>query len=182
MHLFRRLLPLAFFACAAAQAAQTYLAASADGAYVIDAQSQTAWPRCVEGMQWNGKTCTGTPRLLTYGQAQALAAERWKAEGVAWRLPRVKELQRLVDKNAQPPGLDARLFPQAPAGWHWSATANVNTRAVNPYNYGTVMRGGEGGSRLSVQEGWAVHLGTGEAQPDMARSQALPVRLVRPWP
>ena len=45
----------------------------------------------------------------------ARAGERWKAEGVNWRLPRVSELQRLVQQiPAQPPGLDLTVFPAAP--------------------------------------------------------------------
>jgi hypothetical protein len=171
--------------CAAAQtasSAQPQLLASADGAYVIDVQTQLAWPRCVEGMSWNGKTCTGSPRLLTHAQAQALAAQRWKAEGVGWRLPRVNELKRLVDKAAKPSGLNPRLFPNAPADWHWTGTANVNTASVNPYAYGNVARGGAGESRLSAQQGWAVDMGSGEARPDMGRGTPLPVRLVRPAP
>ena len=75
---------------------------SADGAYVLDQRAGLAWPRCVEGMQWNGKTCTGQPLLLDRAEATALASERWKAEGVGWRIPRAAELQRLVDKSLSP--------------------------------------------------------------------------------
>lgn len=189
MHALRLYWPLlALCAAAAAQAgpalsaAQPHLAPSADGAYVIDSQTRMAWARCVEGMRWNGKACAGSPRLLTQAQALALASERWKAEGVAWRLPRVNELKRLVDKSTQPPGLNPRLFPNAPEDWHWTATANVNTSTVNPYAYGNVARGGAGESRLSVQQGWAVDMATGDARSDMGRGTPLPVRLVRPAP
>ncbi|QNP60007.1 DUF1566 domain-containing protein [Paenacidovorax monticola] len=161
---------------------QPHLVPSDDGAYVIDTLAKIAWPRCVEGMHWTGKTCTGTAQLFTHAQAQALATARWKAEGVAWRLPRVNELRRLVDKSTQPPALNPRLFPRAPAEWHWTATANVNTSTVNPYAYGNVARGGAGESRLSVQQGWAVDMGSGEARSDMGRGSPLPVRLVRPAP
>ena len=157
-------------------------ALSADGAYVIDSAAQLAWPRCVEGMQWSGKTCTGRPRLLDRAEAAALAAERWKAEGVDWRLPRVPELQRLIDKSISPPGLNPALFPAAPGSWHWSATANVGGRGGNPYNYGTVMQGaggGNGAGQMALLNGWAVSLSTGEARGDAARGSRLPVRLVR---
>ena len=89
-----------------AQAADSQVVAdwslSADGAYVLDQRAGLAWPRCVEGMQWNGKTCTGQPLLLDRAEATALASERWKAEGVGWRIPRAAELQRLVDKSLSP--------------------------------------------------------------------------------
>ena len=79
---------------------------TADGAYVVDASGRLTWPRCVEGMAWNGKTCTGQPRLMTHGEAVALASARFKAEGVAWRLPRLTELRRWAAHAARvpPPG------------------------------------------------------------------------------
>lgn len=155
---------------------------SADGAYVIDVRARLAWPRCVEGMTWNGSTCLGQPQMLDHGQAQNLASTRWKAENVRWRLPTSHELQRLVSRQTQPPGLDAWLFPAAPAGWHWSGSSTVNTAPVNPYNYGNVMQGRteDNTNRLDFLRGWAVNLTTGEAAGDVNRRSRLPVRLVRP--
>jgi len=166
----------------AAAASVNTFTLSPDGTYVIDARTHLAWPRCVEGMRWNGKTCTGTAQLFTYAQAQALAKERWKAEGVRWRLPRVNELRRLVNRSAQPPTLDPVLFPATPMEWHWTGTASVNTATVNPYAYGNVQRGGQGESGMSPQKGWAVDMETGEATGNMGKGTQLPVRLVRPQP
>lgn len=163
-------------------AAAAALSPSADGTYVLDTRAKLAWPRCVEGMQWNGRTCTGEPGLFTYAQAQALATARWKAEGVRWRLPRVNELRRLVDRSKQPPMLSPTLFPATPMQLHWTGTASVNTATVNPYAYGNVARGGQGESGLSVQQGWAVDMETGEAQGQVGKATRLPVRLVRPMP
>ncbi|RYF26808.1 MAG: DUF1566 domain-containing protein [Comamonadaceae bacterium] len=167
---------------ARASAAAPQLTASADGAYVLDARTHLAWSRCVEGMRWNGRTCTGSAELFTYSQAQALARDRWKTEGVRWRLPRVNELRRLVNRATQPPSLDAVLFPATPMEWHWTSTASVNTATVNPYAYGNVQRGGQGESGLTTQQGWAVDMETGEASGKMGRATRLPVRLVRPLP
>ncbi len=158
------------------------LVVSSDGALVIDTRARLAWPRCVEGMQWNGHTCAGVPQLLSYGEAQALARKRWQDSGVRWRLPRVNELRRLVNRNAQPRTVDATLFPNAPADWHWTGTASVNTATVNPYSYGNVVRGGEGESQLTVQQAWAVDMASGEARGDMGRASKLALRLVRPAP
>jgi len=155
---------------------------SEDGAYVVDARSKLAWSRCVQGMAWNGKTCTGKPLLMTHGEATALAAARAKAEGVAWRLPRVPELRRLAGKVGKPAGPDASLFPAAPQDWHWSVTASVNTARINPYDYDNIRQGRTGGNtdQIGVQQGWAVHLGTGEARGDVTKRSLLTVRLVRP--
>ena len=114
--------------------------------------------------------------------AQALARSRWQAEGVSWRLPRVPELRRLVDRTRQPPIVDPILFPATPMQWHWTGTASVNTATVNPYNYGNVARGGSGESGLQAQQGWAVDMETGEARGNVGKGTRLPVRLVRPLP
>lgn len=161
-------------------ATQPHLTVSADGQFVIDIRARLAWSRCVEGMSWNGSTCSGVPHLLTHTQAQSLAIKRWKAHNVAWRLPRVTELKRVVDKTTDPPALNPTLFPRAPVGWHWSATANVNTSTVNPYNYGTVMRGGQGEGSVSLVQGWAVDTGSGDASHEFGRGSPLFIRFVRP--
>ena len=155
---------------------------SQDGAYVIDQQARMAWPRCAEGMTWNGKTCTGKPKLMTHSEAKVHVAARAKVDGVAWRLPRAQELRYLVEKTNPARGLDPVLFPAAPGEWHWSSTANINMAPVNDYNYGNVMEGRTSANtnRIAFQQGWAVNLSTGEARGDASRSSHLPVRLVRP--
>ena len=154
----------------------------ADGALVIDTRAKIAWPRCVEGMRWDGKTCTGHASLLTYAEAKALATQRWKADGVRWRLPRVPELRRLVDRSAHPPAVDPMLFPNAPGGWQWTGTSSVNAGAVNPYAYENAARGGKRADELKVQHAWAVDMDSAKGRGDMPRGTALPVRLLRPAP
>lgn len=156
------------------------MAPTADGANVLDARARTVWARCVEGMQWDGTTCTGRALQLTRAEATARAKARGAADGKTWRLPRSLELRRLVDKQAKPPGVNAQLFPAAPGGLHWSGTANVRQLSVNPYNYDNVASGRtKGGSRLAALEGWAVDMDTGQAFGDVSRASKLPVRLVR---
>ena len=164
--------------------APTGMQISEDGALVIDKRSKVAWARCVEGTQWDGKTCAGLPLLFDRAEAMATASARSKAEGVAWRLPRANELRHLVNKRAVPSGVNPALFPSAPGTWHWSSSTRVRTGSINAYNYGNVMQGSTGGtsSQLgSFRNGWAVDMATGEASGDVARSSRLPVRLVRPY-
>ena len=167
----------------AAQADAPQLVLSEDGAYVIDIKAKLAWPRCVEGMVWDGKTCTGKPQLFDHAQANAHALARWKAEGIRWRLPHTTELKRLVDPRLTPPGLDPTLFPAAPREWHWSGTANIRAGGqVNQYSYDNIQQGrtNENADRMAYLHGWAVNLVTGEARGDVSKRSSLPLRLVRP--
>ncbi len=155
---------------------------SADGTQVHDPRSQLVWARCVEGMQWNGRTCAGQPELLTHGEALARAAERARAEGLPWRLPRVAELRRWAARNGRYPPETAALFPAAPLDWYWTLTAAIDTRAVNPYHYDNIQQGRTGAATLGVQQGWALNMASGEAQGDVSRRSRLVVRLVAASP
>lgn len=152
---------------------------AADGKFVIDTRAKLAWARCAEGMDWNGKACTGSAEVFNYKQAQTHAAERSKAEDQRWRLPRVNELKRLLDRSSKPQGLNPDLFPNAPRDWHWTGTASVNSTRVNSYNYSQVDRSNNLSS-LSAQQAWAVNAETLQATPDMGKGNALLLRLVRP--
>ena len=152
---------------------------AADGKSVIDTRAKLAWARCAEGMDWNGKACIGSAKVFNYKQAQTHAAERSKAEDQRWRLPRVNELKRLLDRSSKPQGLNPALFPSAPRDWHWTGTASVNSTRVNSYNYSQVDRSNNLSS-LSAQQAWAVNTETLQATPDMGKGNALLLRLVRP--
>jgi hypothetical protein len=157
-----------------------YFGLSDDGAYVLDVRAQVAWPRCVEGMQWNGKTCVGTPLLLDHGEAMARVRDLERLRGLRFRVPRVAELQGLVRKAAGPPGLDPHLFPASPSGWYWSATSSVSTARVNQYAYGNIVQGlnEQNANHIKFLHGWAVNASTGEAHDDVTKRTKLPVRLV----
>lgn len=173
-------LMLAFAMSTALAAEPPPLVVSADGGEFVDAASGLAWSRCVEGMGWDGRRCTGQPRLATHAEALALARTRSSADGRLWRVPRVPELKRLSGRLANDHGA-AALAPGAPAGWYWSSSARIESEAVNAYNYGNVQRGGTERQvdRLMVQQGWAVEQ-PGGAVRDLPKRQRLSVRLVRP--
>lgn len=166
---------------AASAASAGALQISDGGQTVTDTRTRLVWARCVEGMHWDGKQCAGEPQRLSFAQASALAQQRAKAEGLRWRLPRVNELSRLVDRAATPPGPDPRLFPQAPRDWHWSGSAKMPGGPSNPYAYKNVMQGRTAGSGdgEAFLLGWAVDMGSARTRDDVAKSTRLPLRLVR---
>jgi len=156
------------------------VAPSDTGAYVMDRKSGFVWPRCAEGMQWNGKVCDGAPLLLDRAEAMALAASRKQAEGLNWRLPTAAELRGLVKNSPGTQGLDSQAFPPVGQEWFWSSTTTVETGKTNQYTYGNIAQGnsGQNSSRLEVARGWAVSMATGETRGDFFRRTKLPVRLV----
>jgi hypothetical protein len=157
--------------------------ATTDGAYIVNLRWQLAWPRCVEGMRWNGRSCTGVPRMVDHGEAMALARAKRKADGGLWRVPRAPELQKLA-RVGPVPGIEGDAFPDAPADWHWTSTANLATESVNPYTYDNIVRG-RGTDKPyepAFLQGWVVNPATGEARSDMPKRTRLPVRLVRELP
>lgn len=155
--------------------------ASEDGSSVLQPHTKLIWRRCAEGVRWTGTGCEGAPQLLTRGEAQTLASALAKAEGLAWRVPHSKELQRLARATAQPQESVETVFPAAPTGWHWSATVSVDTSHVNQYEYKNIERGIThlNANRIAFLHGWAVNLLTGEAREDVLERTKLPVRLVR---
>jgi hypothetical protein len=164
----------------AEEAAKPQYIVSSDGQEVLDVRAGLAWRRCVEGMRWNGRTCAGAPLALEHGQAVAWANKAAASDQRSWRLPSVAQLRRLSEARSADAAW-ATLFPAAPAEWHWSASVNVNTAPVNPYNYGNIMQGVNGNSvnRIAFMHGWAVNFATGEARGDMLKREPLRLRLVR---
>ncbi len=163
---------------AADKEAAAALTLSADGAYVLDTRNKLAWLRCVEGMQWNGGTCIGEPRLMSYADAHALAAARGKGDGIAWRVPRMSELRRLASSEDT-----MALFPADPRSWTWSSNSQINIRETNPYNYGSVASGSSNRhEQVSTRMGWAVSMKDASSRSDVSRRTELVVRLVRPYP
>ena len=131
-----RLLALALLALATfAGHAQGRFAVSADGQEVSDSTTRLVWRRCGEGMDWDGKTCSGTLVKLNYAGARK-AAETAKSSGKAWRIPTREELVTLYDVKAKKtPKVDPTMFPKATNGPFWATRAgtddNLNAWLVN---------------------------------------------------
>lgn len=131
-----RLLALALLALATvAGHAQSRFAASADGQEVTDSTTRLVWRRCGEGMNWDGKTCSGKLVKLDYPGARK-AAEAAKSSGKTWRIPTREELVTLYDVKAKKtPKVDGTMFPNATNGPFWAIRAgtddNLNAWLVN---------------------------------------------------
>jgi hypothetical protein len=75
--------------------AQERFTASADGQEVTDSRTGLTWRRCAEGMVFKGKICTGQAVFLSAPDAAA-RAKAASAPGAEWRLPILKEREKLM--------------------------------------------------------------------------------------
>ena len=103
--------------------AQGRFAISADGHEVTDSVSHLVWHRCVEGMFWDGKACTGKAATFSYAGAKKAAAAMAQREAKPWRIPAREELVALVDMARKKPRIDPQAFPQTPAKLFWATRA-----------------------------------------------------------
>lgn len=98
---------------------------STDGQEVTDIQTSLIWRRCPEGMVASGGACTGNAITFTQEQALQRATAQANSTGVAWRLPNIKELASIADKNTSNPAIDSAAFPTTPSNDFWSSSPGV---------------------------------------------------------
>lgn len=103
-----------------------------NGAEVTDTMTGLVWRRCSEGQTWTGSTCSGDATLTTWRRALD-AARGAAADGTAWRLPNIKELNSLVDDTRSLPAINAEVFPQTPASVYWSSSHVVGSEQFVRY-------------------------------------------------
>ena len=130
---------------------------SADGQEVTDAKTGLIWRRCAEGMTASGGTCTGTASAFTHEAALTRASTQATTAAMAWRLPNVKELSSIVDRNRINLTIDTAAFPATPANWFWSSSPSV----------------------VNAVSAWGVDFGYGFVDGGYSRSNSYNVRLVR---
>ncbi|PAT38861.1 hypothetical protein CK623_12770 [Vandammella animalimorsus] len=95
-----------------------------NGAEVRDTATGLVWRRCSEGQSWDGTSCVGTFSRMTYDEAMAHA--EGQPDG---RLPSLKELQTLVNRDCTNPAIDTDTFPNTPGTWYWTRTPYAGSSA-----------------------------------------------------
>ena len=85
------------------------------------------WAKCSEGQ--SGINCTGTAIKMNWSTALTTANNSNLGGYSDWRLPNIKELQKLVDYNRYLPAIDTNYFPNTPSSnssWFWSGSPDAN--------------------------------------------------------
>jgi Protein of unknown function (DUF1566) len=91
---------------------------NADGT-VTDKQTGLMWKRCGEGQTWVNATCIGNATGYTW-QAALLRAQSVNSKGgfagqVDWRVPNIKELRSITERQCTFPVINLTVFPRTAA-------------------------------------------------------------------
>lgn len=84
------------------------------------------WQRCALGQTWTGTTCSGDAIQYTWQEALALAQQASDTDLLGWRLPNVKELATLTERDCVRPAINATLFPETPPDDFWTSTPSTS--------------------------------------------------------
>lgn len=115
--------------------------------------SGLVWMRCSLGQSWdlNSGACQGPARMFDLAELRD-AIQRINQQGFAghadWRLPRIDELEAIIEQACWRPAINGRVFPNTAAGWYWSSSQDVRDSGrywLAAFSYG--------GSAASLQHG-----------------------------
>ena len=93
---------------------------------LLDTTTDLVWRRCAEGQTWDGSTCSGEAVKYTWQQALQLAHEASNEDLLGWRLPNVKELATITERDCVRPAINSSLFPATPPDDFWTSTPSAD--------------------------------------------------------
>lgn len=83
------------------------------------------WQRCAVGQTFNGSTCTGEASQMTWQEALNYAYEYDADLLQGWRVPNLKELASLAERDCVRPAINSTFFPATPPDSFWTSTPSV---------------------------------------------------------
>jgi Protein of unknown function (DUF1566) len=130
---------------------------------VTDVEPDLTWMRCSLGQTWTGKTCTGIPATYSWKSAQE-AANKLNHEGgfakhADWRVPQIRELATIVERQCSNPRINLTLFPNTPPVHFWTATTHIG-KGMEAFAY-VLSFGPEGVGHKKKDEMFDVRLVSG---------------------
>jgi hypothetical protein len=108
------------------------------GSELLDRRTGLIWKRCVEGMGWDGKGCTGQASKFNWAQSSdraRVALYSAVQPAAPWRLPTREELQSLIVPGCKQPAIDAAAFPQQPTDYPFNVawTSSQSTQGSSAW-------------------------------------------------
>ncbi|WP_416305590.1 DUF1566 domain-containing protein [Neptunicella sp. SCSIO 80796] len=97
------------------------------GGLATDTTTRLMWMRCAIGQQWNTAQgrCLGDPQPVTWQQALQLAHGYVYQSLSGWRLPNMKELNTIVERQCVRPSINSTVFPDTPSDDFWTSTPSM---------------------------------------------------------
>ncbi len=86
------------------------------------------WTRCSAGQRWESGGCVGNASLLDWKAAQELAASVNSSGALFyndWRVPQLRELAAITERQCQNPRVNLSVFPQTPGSMYWTSSARA---------------------------------------------------------
>lgn len=93
---------------------------------VTDSISRLMWMRCGIGQAWQAGDCVGQLKELDWQSAQSAAAHV-NDEGTHfysdWRVPSLRDLAMIIERQCQDPRTNLTVFPRTPSKAFWTTTS-----------------------------------------------------------
>jgi hypothetical protein len=119
---------------------------------VTDTVTKLTWKRCSEGL--SGDSCEkGEPLIFTWQEALKAAAESRYTGRNDWRLPDIKELNSIIERQCTMPAINEIVFPATPTMSFWSSSPYAGNPAFawNVYFPYGISDGNSKGYRFFVR-------------------------------
>jgi hypothetical protein len=98
---------------------------------VTDTKTGLMWKKCSEGQVWAAinNTCTGGAGGYQWQnalrQAQVVNNNGGFAGQQDWRVPNIKELNSITERQCIDPAINLGVFPNTSSAWFWSSSSNA---------------------------------------------------------
>ncbi len=96
---------------------------------VTDSRTGLLWMKCSLGQSFDSEnnTCTGEAGQISW-QTALQTAHGYTFNSInGWRLPNIKELASITERNCVRPAINASFFPATPPDDFWTSTPSFNT-------------------------------------------------------
>lgn len=92
---------------------------------VIDKRSRLQWMRCSAGQTWRDGKCWGNAKGMTWSDALEYSKQVNQSGYFFyndWRLPNIRDLALITERQCENPRINAEVFPGTVAGPYWTNT------------------------------------------------------------
>ena len=102
-----------------------------DDGTAVDQLTQLMWMRCAMGQSWTGKSCQGNAVRLSWHDSVGAAAKLNQSGSHFyndWRVPSLRELATVAERQCMGPRINLQIFPGTPAAGFWTGTASLQDK------------------------------------------------------